>query len=71
MDYTAKMSKPKYFQPGHKYIDGIKTWICDERGRYFVNPKWSKPGERVKMGPKMYEIQKDFSLRRVDKPKKM
>lgn len=61
------MRKSHFLQPPHEYIDGIKTWLCDERGKYFVNPKWCKVGERVKMGQKTYEIQKDFSLRRIDK----
>ena len=48
-------------------IGGAKTYICDALGKYYINPKVGKPGERVKMGNKLYEITKCGSLKRIDK----
>ena len=55
-----------------EYIDGIRTFIIPENmtGKFAVNESISSPGDRVKWGKKLYEIQNDYSLKRLDKKRK-
>lgn len=53
-----------------KIIGGIKIWIVPDsyRGNVEVSKK-AEAGDRVEWGSKLYEIQKDRSLKRLDKVK--
>jgi hypothetical protein len=61
-----KEVKPKDVK--HDIIDGIKYWRVPAMGSFEVS-KNAKAGDRVEMGSKLYEIQKDRSLKRLDKVK--
>jgi len=51
-----------------KYVDNVKTYIVPANltGRLHLAQS-SRPGERVQMGKKLYEIKPDGSLKRIDK----
>ena len=51
------------------YVNGVKTYNCPHNGKYWVS-KQAKPGERVSMGKKLYEIGKNGELIRVDKKRR-
>jgi hypothetical protein len=51
------------------YLDGIKTYNCPHNGKYWVS-KQARPGERVLMGKKLYEIGKNGELKRIDKKRR-
>jgi len=63
---------PKEGSIGIEYLDGIKTYICYGRGwfRFDTLKRSMKPGDRVSMYPKLYEIQKDYSFKRINKKRR-
>lgn len=53
-------------------IDGVRKHIIPANmvGRFHVDKKIGSPGDHVEWGKKLYIINKDYSLQRLDKKKK-